>query len=40
MLVDNIRTAHSREPFTGRREILVAMTDPITTKQLNVTNLV
>jgi alpha-ketoglutarate-dependent taurine dioxygenase len=25
MLVDNIRTAHSREPFEGPREILVAM---------------
>jgi hypothetical protein len=35
MLVDNIRTAHSREPFTGHREILVAMTDPITTAALN-----
>jgi alpha-ketoglutarate-dependent taurine dioxygenase len=27
MLVDNIRTAHSREPFEGRREVLVAMAD-------------
>lgn len=25
LLVDNIRTAHSREPFEGRREVLVAM---------------
>jgi alpha-ketoglutarate-dependent taurine dioxygenase len=25
MLVDNIRTAHSREPFEGPREVLVAM---------------
>jgi hypothetical protein len=29
MLVDNIRTAHSREPYTGNREVLVAMADPI-----------
>jgi alpha-ketoglutarate-dependent taurine dioxygenase len=28
MLLDNIRTAHSREPFEGTREILVAMSDP------------
>ncbi|MFF0463339.1 TauD/TfdA family dioxygenase [Streptomyces mexicanus] len=28
MLVDNIRTAHSREPFTGEREVLVAMAEP------------
>jgi hypothetical protein len=35
MLLDNIRTAHSREPFRGHREVLVAMTDPITTTALN-----
>lgn len=29
MLVDNIRTAHSREPFVGPREVLVAMADPV-----------
>ena len=29
MLVDNIRTAHSREPFTGPRDVLVAMADPV-----------
>ncbi|MFF2810097.1 TauD/TfdA family dioxygenase [Streptomyces sp. NPDC058000] len=29
LLVDNIRTAHSREPFEGAREVLVAMADPI-----------
>ncbi|MFE9865706.1 TauD/TfdA family dioxygenase [Streptomyces sp. NPDC005506] len=29
MLVDNIRTAHSREPFEGPRELLVAMADPV-----------
>ncbi len=27
MLVDNIRTAHSREPFEGPREVLVGMAD-------------
>src|SRR5262245_7624691 len=27
MLVDNIRTAHGREPFSGPREVLVAMAD-------------
>jgi alpha-ketoglutarate-dependent taurine dioxygenase len=29
MLVDNIRTAHSREPYEGQREVLVALTDPV-----------
>jgi alpha-ketoglutarate-dependent taurine dioxygenase len=29
MLIDNIRTAHSREPFEGPREILVAMADAV-----------
>jgi hypothetical protein len=29
MLVDNIRTAHSREPFEGTREVVVAMADPV-----------
>jgi len=29
MLVDNIRTAHSREAFEGPREVLVGMADPI-----------
>ncbi|MEU6005460.1 TauD/TfdA family dioxygenase [Streptomyces sp. NPDC047453] len=28
MLVDNIRTAHSRETFTGDRQVLVAMAEP------------
>ncbi|GGN49197.1 syringomycin biosynthesis enzyme [Streptomyces albiflavescens] len=27
MLVDNVRTAHSREPFEGPREVLVALAD-------------
>lgn len=29
LLVDNIRTAHSREPYTGRREIALAMSGPV-----------
>ncbi|SDM64895.1 TauD/TfdA family dioxygenase [Allokutzneria albata] len=29
LLVDNIRTAHSREAFEGDREVLVAMADPV-----------
>jgi alpha-ketoglutarate-dependent taurine dioxygenase len=29
MLVDNILTAHSREPFEGPREVLVAMADAV-----------
>ncbi|HEY7144934.1 MAG TPA: TauD/TfdA family dioxygenase [Streptosporangiaceae bacterium] len=29
MLVDNIRSAHSREPFEGEREVLAAMADPV-----------
>ena len=29
LLVDNIRTAHSREPYDGPREVLVAMTDAV-----------
>ncbi|MEW2624666.1 TauD/TfdA family dioxygenase [Streptomyces sp. NPDC048106] len=28
LLVDNIGTAHSREPFTGERQVLVGMADP------------
>jgi hypothetical protein len=27
--VDNIRTAHGREPFEGTREVIVGMADPI-----------
>ncbi|MEU6578567.1 TauD/TfdA family dioxygenase [Streptomyces sp. NPDC046805] len=30
MLVDNIRTAHSREAYAGEREVLVAMAEPRT----------
>ena len=29
MLVDNIRTAHSREPYEGSREVLVGMADAV-----------
>ena len=29
MLVDNIRTAHARERFSGSRDVLVAMADPV-----------
>lgn len=29
MLVDNIRAAHGREPFKGKREVLVAMANPV-----------
>jgi hypothetical protein len=29
MLVDNIRTAHSREAYVGPREILVGMAKPV-----------
>jgi alpha-ketoglutarate-dependent taurine dioxygenase len=29
LLVDNIRTAHSREPFSGEREVLVGLADPV-----------
>ena len=29
MLVDNVRTAHSREAYTGEREVLVGMADPV-----------
>ncbi|HEU5417063.1 MAG TPA: TauD/TfdA family dioxygenase [Streptosporangiaceae bacterium] len=29
LLVDNIRAAHSRDPFEGPREVLAAMADPV-----------
>jgi alpha-ketoglutarate-dependent taurine dioxygenase len=29
MLLDNVRSAHSREAFTGAREVLVAMAEPV-----------
>lgn len=34
LLVDNIRMAHSRDPYTGRREVLVALADPVRTADL------
>lgn len=30
LLVDNVRTAHAREPYQGPRRVLVALADPIT----------
>jgi len=30
LVVDNMLTAHGREPFTPPREIVVAMSEPIT----------
>ncbi|MBY8848168.1 hypothetical protein K7G98_05695 [Saccharothrix sp. MB29] len=29
MVVDNIRSAHSREAYTGDRDVLVALGDPV-----------
>jgi alpha-ketoglutarate-dependent taurine dioxygenase len=29
MLVDNVRSAHSREPYEGAREVLVGIADPV-----------
>jgi alpha-ketoglutarate-dependent taurine dioxygenase len=29
MVIDNIRTAHSREPFEGQREVIVAMAEAV-----------
>ncbi|WP_435971481.1 TauD/TfdA family dioxygenase [Streptomyces sp. Qhu_M48] len=29
LLIDNISTAHSREPYTGPRDVVVAMADPV-----------
>jgi alpha-ketoglutarate-dependent taurine dioxygenase len=34
LLVDNIRTAHSREPYRGDREVLVALGEPTDSDQL------
>ena len=34
MLVDNIRTAHSREAYEGPREVLVGMADPVRHRRL------
>jgi alpha-ketoglutarate-dependent taurine dioxygenase len=38
MLVDNIRTAHSREAYEGAREILVGMADPVRLSDAAPTN--
>ena len=29
LIVDNVRCAHSREPFEGEREVLVGLADPV-----------
>jgi hypothetical protein len=29
LLVDNVRTAHSREPYEGDREVVVGLGDPV-----------
>jgi len=29
LLVDNVRTAHSREPYEGSREVLAGLADPV-----------
>ena len=29
LLVDNVRTAHGRDPFTGSREVLAALAEPV-----------
>jgi alpha-ketoglutarate-dependent taurine dioxygenase len=38
MLVDNIRTAHSREAYEGPREILVGMAEPLRISDASPTN--
>jgi alpha-ketoglutarate-dependent taurine dioxygenase len=38
MLVDNIRTAHSREAYEGRREILVGMAEPTRVSDASLAN--
>ena len=38
MLVDNIRTAHSREAYEGPREILVGMAEPVRLSDSSPTN--
>ena len=37
-LVDNIRTAHSREAYEGPREVLVGMAEPIRISDVSTTN--
>ena len=38
MLVDNIRTAHSREAYQGPREILVGMAEPVRPSEASLSN--
>ncbi|MFI9615834.1 TauD/TfdA family dioxygenase [Streptomyces sp. NPDC052023] len=38
MIVDNIRTAHSREAYEGPREVVVAMADPVRADHLAPVN--
>ena len=38
MLVDNVRTAHSREAYEGPREILVGMAEPVRLSDASPTN--
>jgi len=38
MLVDNVRTAHGREPFTGPREVVVALADPVSLARCSPTS--
>jgi alpha-ketoglutarate-dependent taurine dioxygenase len=38
MLVDNLRTAHSREAYEGPREILVGMAEPVRLSDASPTN--
>jgi alpha-ketoglutarate-dependent taurine dioxygenase len=38
MLVDNIRTAHSREAYKGPREILVGMAEPVRLSDASLSN--
>jgi len=38
MLVDNIRTAHSREAYEGPREILVGMAEPVRLSDVSLTS--
>lgn len=35
LLVDNIRTAHGREPYEGPREVLVGLADPVASTHLS-----
>jgi len=34
LLVDNVRTAHGRQPYEGPREVLAAMADPVHTSEV------